>query len=1656
MAKIEKIRIFEPKIFGKAQNPISLPKVYVSPKSAANNELKWAVSDPEILTVNGNLGVGYCHKKGDVTVVVSDKDEKISASFDVDIYESTYVQSITINPQKLILAKNTNYTLDATVEFDDNVKEEDKNRGVEWYSDNYEVASVDRFLGTVYAKKPGIANICAVAADLGGAIGYCRVECVETYAHKGYTTMGEEDTGINKTDEYKEADPVDVFSGAHLLENTLMKFFDGQKLCFNIKYDSSRLAEGIFGKGWYCDYEKHIVPPTDINTATEILVNTSPSVYSVFKNDYSSTYYCDTPNKRSWFLQVGGEDYMYNLCCGYDSNEYYNNSGKLVKIVNRDGFVTTVAYGDNLITITDTLSNQNLYLEKDESGKVTRVYDDNEREAILTYTNGIITEIKDPNDNIITYTYNSEGQVMTGTDGNQVCFFSNTYDSLGRVIKQLDGAEDPNLTEFIYDDDFTRTTINREKKKTVRVFDEKGLLLSCTDPNKNTTYYEYDDNNNVTKVIDANEKTIIKEYNTFNKPTKITDKCGNVTTMEYDSIGNLTKIIYPPVNGVNAEETFVYDTVGDAYKLVSHTDTRGTVTTYTYDPQTKMLSTKKVGTRNAIQYINQNGACYGMYDARGALIRYGRNALGLLSQDIEQGIEYEYDACGNLTKTTDALGNAVEITYDCNHQKTSVKDANGNITEYKYNGNMKKVQIKYPDGKTDEYEYDPEDRLIGIIDQIKRKTIFSYDDGGRKIATMLPDGALLEYRYDKVGNIEAEINPKLAIVNKTYDENGNVLSITDNDDKITRYEYDARNRPVKKTDAVGGITTYTYSVAGDLLSETDALGNTKTYTYDAFGNRLTETDARGNTTTYTYDANNNLTSVKDALNNTTTYVYDYLNRLTSITDAKNHTVSYGYDAAGRRNTITDARGNTFTTYYDGNGNVVKTTDAKGKTISETVFNSMNLPIQITEGTASTKSCIYNSAGEMKVQSNAEGNTQILSYNLRGMNTGVKDFANNNSTAEYDMLGNITKVNGPMGAETNYTYDEMGRITSQSTPSGGTVQYNYNAQNLKAQVINARGQTHQYTYDILGRITSITKPEGTTTYTYDANSNILTVTDANGTITRQYDALNRVTYCQTANGYNTWYEYDAVGNVSAITYYHLGKVSYTYDENNNLSTVTDWNGRVTSYTYDVNNNLIGITNANGTTTTKVYDDAQRLISSVDKKVDNTIICGYEYTYDNLGRISTEKNLANNKTMCYTYNSLSRLTKCEIKNASDVIISTQSFTYDAAGNIITAPTGTFAYDTNNKLITFNGASVDYDLDGNMLSMPVEDVPAEYTDGIYDSSNRLLRAMNCQYTYDAENNRIRNDSSYFAIDYVYNTNCRLSQVLATIVSGSPIFYIHGLGLIGEEESGQFYTYHYDYRGSMVAITNQSGNVVTTAEYDVYGSMTSCTGDRIILFGYNGRDGVQSDSNGFLYMRARYYCPQRRRFINADIIHGDISDSTSLNRYAYVNGNPVSFVDPFGLSAERGGGFWDEAKQFGKDFLNFGWNLIKSAHYIITGVEFKAGYGTGLRGSITLPRGLEASLGGKIDMVTFKLNRNELDVGQEAIIGAGIGIDGYDPLFIEIGKEYYISYISGKESDRDLFKSDGNFEIFGVELYIIQGFNASISYNYLETYELLCDVWS
>ena len=152
----------------------------------------------------------------------------------------------------------------------------------------------------------------------------------------------------------------------------------------------------------------------------------------------------------------------------------------------------------------------------------------------------------------------------------------------------------------------------------------------------------------------------------------------------------------------------------------------------------------------------------------------------------------------------------------------------------------------------------------------------------------------------------------------------------------------------------------------------------------------------------------------------------------------------------------------------------------------------------------------------------------------------------------------------------------------------------------------------------------------------------------------------------------------------------------------------------------------------------------------------------------------------------------------------------------------------------------------------------------------------------------------------------------------------YTYGIGLISErrDDNQEFY-YHYNHIGSTMAVSDEAGNVIYRFVYDTYGELSDIrTDDGISLktaeavqdavkditlaeladatgieYLYNGQYGVTTDRNGLYYMRARYYDQDIKRFINRDVVSGDITNSISLNRYRYVQGNPVSLVDPFGL---------------------------------------------------------------------------------------------------------------------------------------------------------------
>ena len=233
------------------------------------------------------------------------------------------------------------------------------------------------------------------------------------------------------------------------------------------------------------------------------------------------------------------------------------------------------------------------------------------------------------------------------------------------------------------------------------------------------------------------------------------------------------------------------------------------------------------------------------------------------------------------------------------------------------------------------------------------------------------------------------------------------------------------------------------------------------------------------------------------------------------------------------------------------------------------------------------------------------------------------------------------------------------------------------------------------------------------------------------------------------------------------------------------------------------------------------------------------------------------------MCYTYDILSRVTKRTVKNLSNTVLSEEAFSYDAAGNITDAPDSCFAYDANNRLVVFDGNSVSYDLDGNLLSN------GSLTCS-YDSANKLISAGGHTYTYNAEDVRIRNLCAEEDTTYTYNTNAKLSMLLMKTTGGVVTKYVYGRGLIGEEVSGAFKTYHFDCRGSTIAITDATGNITDTFAYDTYGKLISRTGTNTVGWNLLGYASIALDTGVGIYENIQEETRNQKLYLMQSLILG------------------------------------------------------------------------------------------------------------------------------------------------------------------------------------------
>jgi RHS repeat-associated protein len=102
---------------------------------------------------------------------------------------------------------------------------------------------------------------------------------------------------------------------------------------------------------------------------------------------------------------------------------------------------------------------------------------------------------------------------------------------------------------------------------------------------------------------------------------------------------------------------------------------------------------------------------------------------------------------------------------------------------------------------------------------------------------------------------------------------------------------------------------------------------------------------------------------------------------------------------------------------------------------------------------------------------------------------------------------------------------------------------------------------------------------------------------------------------------------------------------------------------------------------------------------------------------------------------------------------------------------------------------------------------------------------------------------------------------------------------------------------------LTNSSGAVTDTYDYDAFGNVVNKTGTTPNNFLYRGE---QYDPDlSLYYLRARYYNPATDRFLSRDPEQGNIAIPNTLHKYLYAGGDGVNYADPTG----RAGGLQESA---------------------------------------------------------------------------------------------------------------------------------------------------
>ena len=723
---------------------------------------------------------------------------------------------------------------------------------------------------------------------------------------------------------------------------------------------------------------------------------------------------------------------------------------RLTAIVDAEGGRTSYAYDDfgNRVSVVDRDGSRTTRYS-DERGRIIREVTDEGTETLFAY---------DEHDRVVSVAMSA---IETDPRARRAARLARRArleaEAQGRTLDETTSGQEPAQSPAVS----PMTTVTYEYAN-----DFERNPSSMTDGNGHVTRFEWADGL-LQRVVSPEDVTVSLEYDECGLLTGIRNAEQQLTRCEYSAAGHLVKI----VSALGLETEFTYDSAG-------HMVCR-------QDPD---------GSRWRFEYA-AGGRLVASVDPAGART------------------EYEYGPSGDIVAMVDPLGRRMERSFDTNGNIDRITLPGGAQFSYAYDGLMRLVRTIDPAGGVWTREYDAASTLTALIDPTGVSVRTSVDSSRKTFTTN--DGVdRVRISCDHLGRpVRTEVLPEDSgpqvsadaddptVSTMVYDGAGNPVQVLDAEGGLSRYEYNGSNQMVRMISPAGRVTEYSYDACGRLAATYEAAGTPEQsvtrYEYDADSRLIRQVYGDGSEARVRYDACGRVLSITGSgVASPVFYTWDSCGRVKSIRDNKWGTRSFTYDAASQVVAVTNGAGGVTHYRYDEAGNVTSVMDPAGR-ITSYEYDLMGNVLAATNPLGVRTASTYDAAGRLLTSTDGNGAVHSFGYDRDGVPCShsvngsllyrmERDSARRTMTT-YDHAG-VDAFGAPV--VTVESYDRLGRLVRQRREFGAQVPESFRTEYMD----ETGGYELSYAYDADGLRTEFVHPLGSSAYAYDAAGRMVKQTD----------------------------------------------------------------------------------------------------------------------------------------------------------------------------------------------------------------------------------------------------------------------------------------------------------------------------------------------------------------------------------------------------------------------------------------------------------------------------------------------------------------------------------------------------------------------------------